>query len=170
MLASHFTAHADGRFEGEGLSLRCALGRSGAKPAAGKREGDGASPIGAWPVRRVFYRPDRGPAPETGLPVVALRPEDGWSDYPGEPGYNRMTTLPCRGSHERLWRDDCVYDLIVELGYNDDPPVAGLGSAIFLHVARPDLAPTEGCVALAERDLREVLKRLGGGSVIEIRD
>lgn len=159
----------DGQFEGAGLRFRCVLGKGGAKPAAGKREGDGASPIGAWPARRVYYRPDKGPAPETGLPVIALRPEDGWSDDPGEASYNQLVALPCRGSHERLWRGDGVYDLIVELGYNDDPAVAGMGSAIFLHVARPDYPPTEGCVALAEADLRAVLKQLGGGSLIEIR-
>lgn len=139
------------------------------KPAGDKREGDGASPAGVWPVRRVFYRPDRGPAPKTGLPVIALKPEDGWSDDPAEPSYNRPLPLPCLGSHERLWRTDGVYDLIVELGYNDDPPVSGRGSAIFLHIAREDYVPTEGCVALAEADLREVLKYLGGSSVIEIR-
>lgn len=149
--------------------MRCALGKGGVKPAAGKREGDGASPAGAWPARRVYYRPDKGAAPETGLPVIALRPEDGWSDDAREPTYNRLVPLPCRGCHERLWRGDGVYDLIVELGYNDDPPVAGMGSAIFLHIARPDYPPTEGCVALAEADLRAVLKLLGGGSVIEIR-
>jgi L,D-peptidoglycan transpeptidase YkuD (ErfK/YbiS/YcfS/YnhG family) len=69
-----------------------------------------------------------------------------------------------------LWRADGIYDLIVELGYNDDPPLAGRGSAIFMHIAREGYLPTEGCVALAETDLRELLKRLGGGSVIEIRD
>lgn len=137
--------------------------------APDKREGDGASPIGLWPVRRVLYRPDKGSAPETGLPVIALRPGDGWSDDAGEPTYNTLVSLPCRGSHERLWRADGVYDLIVVLGYNDDPPVAGRGSAIFLHVARPDYVPTEGCVALAEADLRAVLKRLEGGSMIGIR-
>ena len=168
-MASHFTAFADGRFVGEGLTLRCALGKGGVKPAADKREDDGSSPLGVWPVHRVYYRPDRGEAPETGLPVIALRPADGWSDDAAEPSYNRRVTLPCRGSHERLWREDRVYDLIVELGYNDDPPVAGNGSAIFLHIGRDGYLPTEGCVALAEADLREVLKRLGGGSVIEIR-
>ncbi len=98
-----------------------------------------------------------------------MKPEDSWSDDQGEPGYNRLVALPCRGTHERLWRADRVYDLIVELGYNDDPVIAGRGSAIFMHVARADYSPTEGCVALAEGDLREVLKQLGGGSVIEIR-
>lgn len=101
--------------------------------------------------------------------MIALRPEDGWCDDPAEAAYNRLGPLPCRGSHERLWRPDGLYDLLVELGYNDDPPLAGRGSAIFLHVARPGYLPTEGCVALAEDDLREVLRRMGGGSVIEIR-
>ena len=145
------------------------LGKGGVKPAASKREGDGASPIGAWPARRVFYRPDKGPPPETGLPAIGLKPEDGWSDDPAEPSYNRLVPLPCRGGHERLWLEDGLYVLIVELGYNDDPVVAGMGSAIFLHVARDGYAPTEGCIALAEPDLRAVLRLLGGGSVIEIR-
>lgn len=168
-MASHFTASADGRFDGPGLNLRCALGKNGVTAAAQKREGDGASPAGRWPARRVWYRPDREDVPQTGLPVIAIRPADGWSDDPRETTYNRPVTLPCRGSHERLWREDGLYDLIVELGYNDDPPEAGRGSAIFLHVARPGLAPTEGCIALAADDLRAVLKLLGGGSLIEIR-
>jgi L,D-peptidoglycan transpeptidase YkuD (ErfK/YbiS/YcfS/YnhG family) len=136
--------------------------------ADAKREGDGASPIGSWPVRRVWYRADRGPPPETGLPVIALQPDDGWCDAPDHAAYNRRVPLPFPVSHERLWREDGVYDLIVELGYNDDPPVAGRGSAIFMHIAREDYVPTEGCVALAQADLRAVLKQLTGDSRIEI--
>ena len=166
---THFIAFSDGRLEGGGLSLRCALGKGGVLPAAGKREGDGASPIGIWPVRRVWYRPDKGPAPETGIPVIALRPGDGWCDAPGHPRYNRWVALPFPDSHERLWREDDVYDLIVELGYNDDPPVSGRGSAIFMHVARPGDQPTEGCVALAESGLRAALRLMQGGSTVEIR-
>lgn len=166
---AHFVAFSEGKLVGDGLSARCALGRGGVKPAAEKREGDGASPAGIWPVRRVWYRADKGPAPETGLPVIAIRRSDGWCDAPGHAAYNRLVPLPFPASHERLWRQGDVYDLVVELGYNDDPPVAGRGSAIFLHMARPDYAATEGCVALAESDLRAVLKRLDGGSVIEIR-
>jgi L,D-peptidoglycan transpeptidase YkuD (ErfK/YbiS/YcfS/YnhG family) len=166
---AHFIAFSDGRFEGGGLSARCALGKSGVVPALEKREGDGASPIGIWPVRRVWYRPDKGQAPETGIPAIALRADDGWCDAAGHPAYNRPVTLPFPASHERMWRADGVYNLVVELGYNDDPVVAGKGSAIFLHVARPDYAPTEGCVALAEDDLRAVLQRLEGGFTLEIR-
>ena len=166
---THFIAFSDGQLEGGGLSLRCALGKGGVLPSAIKREGDGASPIGIWPVRRVWYRPDKGPAPETGIPVIALRPGDGWCDAPGHPQYNRWVALPFPDSHERLWREDDVYDLIVELGYNDDPPVAGRGSAIFMHVARPGGQPTEGCLALPESDLRAALRLMQGGSKVEIR-
>ncbi len=166
---THFIAFSDGRLEGGGLSLRCALGKGGVLLAAEKREGDGASPIGIWPIRRIWYRPDKGAAPETGVPVIALRPEDGWCDAPEDTHYNRWVPLPYPASHERLWREDSLYDLFAELGYNDDPPAPGKGSAIFLHVARPRYQPTEGCVALAESDLRAVLKQVRAGSSLEIR-
>ncbi|WP_374632712.1 L,D-transpeptidase [Ferrovibrio sp.] len=159
---------ADGKLRFGDLSMRCALGRSGCKPAADKREGDGATPLGRWPLRRLFYRPDRLPVPDCALPILALTPAMGWCDDPGHADYNRLVTLPFAGSHETLWREDHVYDLIVELGHNDAPPVPGLGSAIFLHLARQDFAPTEGCVAIALADMQALLPRLSAGSAIVI--
>lgn len=138
---------------------RCAVGRGGVR--SDKEEGDGATPRGCWPFRRVLYRPDRVPPPETALIVEPLAPDDGWSDDPADPAYNRPVKLPHGPSHERLWREDEIYDLIVVLGHNDDPPRPGAGSAIFLHLARPDYAPTEGCVALARDDLVAVLAATG---------
>ncbi|MEL6285274.1 MAG: L,D-transpeptidase family protein [Pseudomonadota bacterium] len=167
-MSTLFTAHADGRFRGEGLSLRCVLGKGGVAAPADKREGDGASPLGVWPMRRVFYRPDRLAPPETGLSKVPLAPHDGWCDDPAHRLYNRPIQQPFNASHERLWRDDHVYDLIVELGYNDDPVTPGAGSAIFFHLTRPDLAPTEGCVALSLEDFLAVLMRCSDGSCLEI--
>lgn len=134
---------------------RCAVGRGGARPA--KREGDGATPVGSWPIRRVLYRADRLSAPATAWPLAEIGPRDGWCDDPADRRYNRPVTWPYEARHERLWREDAVYDLVVVLGHNDDPPVAGAGSAVFLHVARPDYAPTEGCVALALADLLSFL-------------
>ncbi|MCH4143557.1 L,D-transpeptidase family protein [Acetobacter peroxydans] len=122
-----------------------------------KREGDLCSPTGIYPLRRVFYRADRIARPVTTLPLVPLAPTDGWCDDPASPDYNRLVTLPHPARHERLWRDDHVYDLIVVIGYNDEPARSGAGSAIFMHLQRADLAPTEGCVALTEKDLRTVL-------------
>jgi L,D-peptidoglycan transpeptidase YkuD (ErfK/YbiS/YcfS/YnhG family) len=164
-----FRAWADGRCElGDGRLARCALGPAGVVAASAKREGDGASPAGAWPMRRVLYRPDRRAAPATGLPVSPLSPNDGWCDDPADRAYNRPVALPYPASCERLWRDDGVYDLIVVLGHNDDPPVPGAGSAIFLHVARPDYAPTAGCVALAADDLEALLAAARAGDALEI--
>lgn len=113
-------------------------------------------------------RPSRLPHPETALPVEALIPEAGWCDDPASPLYNLPVLLPFPMSHERLWRDDGVYDLIVVLGYNDAPPVPGKGSAIFLHLARPDYSPTEGCVACAWDDLLALLKTARPGDALEI--
>ncbi|MBR0671678.1 L,D-transpeptidase family protein [Neoroseomonas soli] len=151
------------RFRGE--TLRCALGAGGIR--ADKREGDGATPTGLLPIRRILWRADRGPRPACTLPAEPIASEDGWCDDPGHPDYNRPIRLPHAARHERLWRDDAIYDVIAVLGWNDAPVQRGRGSAIFLHVARPGLAPTEGCVALPENDLRRLLAAgLGGLEIV----
>ncbi len=141
------------------VSCRCALGRSGVR--ANKREGDSATPAGILPVRRALYRADRLDRPVTRLPVEPLREDDGWCDAPEDSRYNQQVHLPCRAHHEMLWREDHLYDVLVVLGYNDAPVVPGRGSAVFLHVAQPGFAPTEGCVALALSDLLALLGALG---------
>jgi len=148
-----------GNLSWNGNTVRCALGRSGV--AADKREGDGSTPEGSFPLRRVFYRPDRLPPPQTALPVQALGPNDGWCDAPGDAAYNKLVTLPFSASHEAMWREDGLYDVVVEIGHNDNPVQPGLGSAIFMHVATPDFGPTEGCVALARDDLLRLLEKCG---------
>lgn len=152
--------------EWRGQRLRCAVGHGSI--TAAKREGDGATPIGRWPMRRILYRADRLAAPRTVLPVVPIEATDGWCDDPADPAYNRLVRLPYAASHERLQRDDGLYDIVVVLGHNDDPVVPGAGSAIFLHVARCDYGPTEGCVALALPDLLEVLRDATPGSAVEV--
>lgn len=154
----------------DGRRVACAIGRGGGVPAARKREGDGATPLGCWPLRRVLYRPDRRPAPATALPCRALDPATGWCDDPAHPAYNTEVRRPFPAGHEQLWREDRLYDLLAVLGYNDDPPIAGAGSAIFLHVRSPDGAPTAGCLALAEPDLEAILAALGPGDRLCIQD
>lgn len=146
----------DGLIRLAGQVWRCALGRGGIR--ADKREGDGATPAALMPLRRVLYRADRL-APPAGcrVPVEPIAPTDGWCDDPAHPDYNRRIALPHPARHERLWREDALYDILGVLGWNDEPVQRGRGSAIFLHLARPDYAPTEGCIALAERDLRALL-------------
>lgn len=155
-------------YSGAGQKVRCAVGRAGINFEDSKREGDGTTPCGRFPLRRVLYRADRVQRPMTGLPVQALTPADGWSDDPADPLYNHPVTLPRAYSHEALWRDDGLYDVIVVIGHNDDPVIPGHGSAVFIHVAAPDYAPTEGCVALALADLLELLKTCRPGNSISI--
>jgi L,D-peptidoglycan transpeptidase YkuD (ErfK/YbiS/YcfS/YnhG family) len=137
------------------LTFCVALGRGGV--SSDKREGDGATPAGLLPLRAVLYRSDRLPAPESAVPARPLGPSDGWCDDARHAAYNRPVQHPFDASAEVLWRDDAVYDIIGILGWNDDPVQPGRGSAIFLHVARPDYAATEGCIALAPDDLRRTL-------------
>lgn len=165
--------HPDGRLVWPGGALRCALGRGGVR--ADKREGDGATPVGRFPLRRVLWRADRLPAPETGLPLSPIAADDGWCDAPDDAAYNRPVKRPYPASHEELWREDGVYDVIVVMGHNDAPVVPGLGSAVFLHVTRPardgdGWEPTAGCVALPLPDLLRLLKDCGPGAALTVLD
>jgi L,D-peptidoglycan transpeptidase YkuD (ErfK/YbiS/YcfS/YnhG family) len=145
---------------------RAAIGRGGI--GAKRAEGDGITPVGTFPFRRILYRADRLAALRTGLAVARIAPDDGWCDAAGDPAYNRQVKLPYSATCESLWRDDDLYNLVAVLGFNDDPVVPGKGSAIFLHVARGDYGPTEGCVALAQSDLIDLLAALGPGDAIAI--
>lgn len=159
--------YAKGTLSWPGGAARAACGKAGVSTT--KREGDHASPAGAFPLLRAFYRPDRLAPPKTALPLAALTANDGWCDAPIDANYNRFITLPYPASHEELWRADGLYDVIVVIGYNIDPVVPGKGSAIFLHCAAPDFAGTEGCIAVARDVLVPLLGLLGPGSTITIR-
>jgi L,D-peptidoglycan transpeptidase YkuD (ErfK/YbiS/YcfS/YnhG family) len=145
---------------------RAALGRSGI--LALKREGDGGTPLGCFPVRQVLYRADRMRRPRTKLPLRAIDARDGWSEDPADRNYNRLVKLSSDSNADRLKRDDHLYDLVLVLGYNDRPRVRGRGSAIFMHLARPGFAPTAGCIALERRDLLMLLAGLRRGAGIVV--
>ncbi|MGD0144544.1 MAG: L,D-transpeptidase family protein [Rhizomicrobium sp.] len=146
----------------------CALGRAGI--LGPKREGDGGTPAGTFPLRELRYRADRIAAPPvTHLPLYITTRTDGWCDAPDDPAYNRLVKLPA--SAETLWREDRLYDLVVVIGYNDRPVMPGAGSAIFLHVAfeqKGRLMPTAGCVALRASDLLRVLQGCSPATQIRI--
>ncbi|HEX7857396.1 MAG TPA: L,D-transpeptidase family protein [Sphingobium sp.] len=153
--------------------MACVIGKGGFLPADRKREGDGATPLGTWGLRGVLLRRDRvagelAPA----LPWRWIGETDGWSDDPADAAYNRPVTLPYGPSHERLWREDQAYDVIVVLAHNDAPPVPGAGSAIFFHQWVPGEdglpKPTEGCVAIAPETMRVLLPLLKPGMAMEI--
>ena len=148
------------------LALPCALGRAGVTRA--KREGDGASPAGRFRLLGAFYRPDRLPRPRTRLPLRALRAADGWCDDPRDRRYNRPIRLPDAAGHERMWRDDHLYDVVLDIAWNRGPIARGRGSAIFLHLTKPGFTPTEGCVAVPPSAIRRLLERIGPRTRIEI--
>ena len=150
------------------ITVPCALGRSGI--VRRKREGDGATPSGSFELVQVHYRADRGQRVRCGLPVTRIRETDGWCDDPAHRQYNRPVDLPFAAGHERMWRDDRLYDIVVVLAHNLYPPVRGAGSAIFFHIAHEDYRPTEGCVAVAPGHMRMLLERIRPGAVMEIRD
>jgi L,D-peptidoglycan transpeptidase YkuD (ErfK/YbiS/YcfS/YnhG family) len=163
----HVTATQDGAVLDWGAGpRRAAIG----PPGIGVKtsEGDGITPVGRFPVREIFYRADRIAKPHTALPLRATRQDDGWCDDPADPNYNRLVKLPYPASAEQMWRDDHLYDLVVVLGYNDDPVVPGKGSAIFLHLARPDYSHTHGCVALAYADALAAVEQLRPGDQVVI--
>ena len=139
---------------------QAAVGRSGI--AVKTVEGDGVSPIGCWPIRRVLYRADKlAAAPVSVFPTSVIAPDDGWCDAPDHPDYNRPVKLPFAASHEELWRKDDLYDIVVVLGHNDDPVIPGAGSAVFLHVASAGYGSTAGCATLTHADLLEFLRLAG---------
>jgi L,D-peptidoglycan transpeptidase YkuD (ErfK/YbiS/YcfS/YnhG family) len=160
-----------GHLQAGSITLPCALGKSGISHR--KREGDKATPAGTFRLLYGYYRRDRGPRPQSAVPLIPLRPDLGWCDDPESPLYNRPLALPVQRSHEEMWRQDGLYDLVLVLDYNLDPRRRGRGSAIFLHCARTglaawDLAPTLGCVALPRADLRRLLPRLARRVAVRI--
>jgi L,D-peptidoglycan transpeptidase YkuD (ErfK/YbiS/YcfS/YnhG family) len=142
------------------------LGRAGIR--ADKREGDGATPRGRFRLVRLWWRADRLMRPRTLLPVRRIRRDLAWSENPRDRHYNQPFHRSANEPGDCLWRDDSLYDLVIELDHNTRPRIAGRGSAIFLHVARLDRSPTAGCVALAAGDLHRLLARLGPMTRIDI--
>jgi L,D-peptidoglycan transpeptidase YkuD (ErfK/YbiS/YcfS/YnhG family) len=149
------------------LALPVALGRGGIK--ANKREGDGATPRGTFGLKRLWWRGDRHPRPATLLPVRRIGDRDGWCEDPADRHYNQPVKVPADSKADRLARIDHLYDFIVELDHNTRPRIAGHGSAVFIHIARPHFAPTAGCVALKFDVLRRLLTKLGPRTRIVVK-
>ena len=141
------------------LTIPVALGRGGIR--ADKREGDGGTPRGTFRLMRLWWRADRHPRPSTLLPVRRITGDLAWCEDPRDRRYNRPFRRTADAPGDRLRRDDRLYDFIVEIDHNTRPRVAGRGSAVFLHVARPQFGATAGCVAMTLPRLRWLLGRVG---------
>ncbi|WP_188823942.1 L,D-transpeptidase family protein [Brucella endophytica] len=148
------------------LVLPCALGKRGI--TAFKREGDGATPLGAMRLLYGWRRRRRNFAPVSLLPFRTIHPDDGWCDASADRNYNRRVAVPYGPSHEKLWRDDGLYDICIVLDWNIRPRRRGRGSAIFFHLARTGYLPTEGCIALKRADMARLLPYLNSGTTIRV--
>ena len=146
--------------------FRCALGAGGIGRKT--REGDGITPAGSHRLTGLWVRAGEKAPPRTKLPWRKISRIDGWCDDPGHRRYNRHVKLPIAGSSERLWRDDHIYDIVIETGWNCRPAIKGKGSAIFIHVARTGFTPTAGCVALHYTDLRRLLGMISSKTKVQI--
>lgn len=159
--------HENGTLIWNEKTYRCAIGKNGC--TEDKKEGDGKTPIGCFPVGELFYRADKIEKPNTVLPLHATRTIDGWCDDPDNSRYNTFVKLPYEASAEKLWREDDIYDIVLTLGYNDNPIVPGKGSAIFLHIARENYSGTEGCIALSLPDMLEILSTIQNNTLVCIQ-
>jgi L,D-peptidoglycan transpeptidase YkuD (ErfK/YbiS/YcfS/YnhG family) len=148
------------------VAIPVVLGRGGVR--ANKFEGDGATPRGLFRLVRLWWRSDRHPRPRSYLPARQITPDLAWCENMRDRRYNRPFRRSPQETGDRLWREDALYDLLIEIDHNARPRVAGRGSAVFIHVARPDGSPTAGCVALCAADLQRLLRRLGPKTRIAI--
>ena len=147
---------------------RAAVGAGGVR--SDKKEGDRATPPGMFALPFGMYREDRIHLPNTALPMIPLREVHAWVDDPNDPKYNQLVELPYPSRTERLWRTDGIYDLLVVVGYNMNPTRPGASSAIFLHIARPNFSPTDGCVAVSRSILLKLVTVLSTESTLTIRE
>ncbi|WP_367717242.1 L,D-transpeptidase family protein [Nitratireductor sp. GISD-1A_MAKvit] len=150
------------------LVVRCALGRTGTSML--KREGDGATPIGDLRLLHGYFRADRSPSgpPGSRFRLAPIDARDGWCDAPGDRNYNRPVRLPYPTSHERMARQDRLYDVCMVSDWNMRPAIRNRGSAIFFHIARPGFPPTEGCIAVAPLAMARILPLIGPRTRIRI--
>lgn len=152
----------------QNMTFNCALGKGGVLPQGLKKEGDGATPAGLYSLRRLYMRSDKIKSLITCLDVTLTQQNMGWCDDVASNNYNMPIIHPFAGSAEHLWRDDDLYDIVIETSHNSAPVIKGAGSCIFMHVARDNYSPTHGCVALAKADLIELLKHIGVASLLRI--
>ncbi len=148
------------------LNFQAAIGESGR--AALKHEGDGATPIGSLKLIGGYYRADRVRSLMTALPMRPIRPNMLWCDAPDHPCYNRLVSTPFAHSHERLYRDDSLYDICLVMDWNVSSRRRHRGSAIFFHLVRPGYMPTEGCIAVKLADMIKLLKLMTKSMVVRV--
>jgi L,D-peptidoglycan transpeptidase YkuD (ErfK/YbiS/YcfS/YnhG family) len=148
------------------LKFKCSLGKNGV--TKNKVEGDKCTPSGTYRLKQVFYRADRINKITTNLKKIKIKKNMGWCDDPSSKRYNRLIKIPYKFSHEKLYRKDHIYDIVVILNYNMNPVVKKRGSAIFMHITKKNYLKTLGCIALKKNDLLKILNKVKKDNIIKI--
>ena len=148
------------------FKFKCALGKAGIGEK--KREGDNVTPTGTFKIVKIYYRSDRVKKISSKLRLIEITKNMGWCDDPNSKNYNKLINLPSKYSHERLFKKDNIYDIIVILNYNMKPIIKNKGSAIFIHVAKKNYQSTQGCIALKKNDLLKLLSKISKNIKIKI--
>ena len=149
-------------------TAKCARGKRGIGNKT--KEGDLITPKGSYKVKYVLYRRDRIKKISTKLKKIIIKKNMGWCDDVRSNQYNKLIKLPSNYSHEKLYKKERIYDVILVLNYNMKPIIKNRGSAIFIHVSRKNYKKTEGCVALKKVHLIKVLKELKNNTSVKIVD
>ena len=148
------------------LKFRCALGKAGIKKK--EKEGDNITPIGIFKITKIYYRADRIKNITTSIKKIKIKKNMGWCDDPNHNSYNKQIKLPSKYSHEKLYRKDNLYDLILVLNYNTNPIIKNKGSAIFLHISKDTYKRTKGCIALKKKHLILLISKIKKNIKIKI--
>jgi L,D-peptidoglycan transpeptidase YkuD (ErfK/YbiS/YcfS/YnhG family) len=145
--------------------FKCVIGKNGIKTK--KREGDKATPKGIFTLQKLYYRPDRSKKPKTKIPIRKIKKTMGWCDDPISKFYNKEIYINKKIRHEKLFRQDNIYDYFLVIDYNLKKPIPNKGSAIFLHLTKK-YKPTAGCIAIQKKDFRILIKLIDQKTKIKI--
>jgi L,D-peptidoglycan transpeptidase YkuD (ErfK/YbiS/YcfS/YnhG family) len=148
------------------FKYRCALGKAGVNKKI--KEGDNVTPKGVFKITKIYYRADKIKSIKTKIKKIKIRKNMGWCDDRISRFYNQQIKLPSKYSHEKLYRNDDLYDLIAVLNYNTNPIIKNKGSAIFMHIAKNSYKKTEGCIALKKEHLINILVQIKKNTKIKI--
>ena len=148
------------------FKFRCALGKNGIKKKM--KEGDFITPRGKYKLIKIYYRPDRIKKINSPLKKIKIKKNMGWCDDVNSKYYNKQIKINDKISHEKLYRKDSLYDILVVLNYNLNPIIRGKGSAIFLHVAKKNYSKTQGCIALKRNELLNLVSKIKKNTQIKI--
>ncbi|MDA9684349.1 L,D-transpeptidase family protein [Candidatus Pelagibacter bacterium] len=148
--------------------VKCALGKRGI--GTKKKEGDKITPKGRYNIKFLLYRKDRIKKIKTKLKKIIIKKNLGWCDDPSSKNYNKLIYLPTENSHEKLYKSDNSYDIVLVLNYNMSPVKNGKGSAIFIHVAKRNYKKTLGCIAINKIALLKIISEIKKNTIVEILD